>query len=333
MKKLLLKKILKRKKATRIMTKKISEVLEGAKKVAISGHIRPDGDCIGSCLGLYNYICDNFKDIEATVFLENTGSGFEYLNGYESIKHEPTEDIYDLYISLDTSAIDRVGVIGQWYNHEHKTVCIDHHISNLGICKENYIEGGKSSCCEVLYDMFEMDKISKNTAEALYTGIVHDTGVFKYSSTTEATMVAAGRLMSKGIDQQRIIDNGFYAKSYKQNQILGRALLESILVLDGKCIFSAISKANMDFYGVESHELGGIVEQLRLTEGVECAIFIYEIAPLQYKVSLRSKEYIDVNEVAGYFGGGGHIRAAGCTMQGTTYDVINNIIRQIEKQL
>lgn len=318
------------------MLVKIENILNNVKKVAISGHVRPDGDCVGSCLGLYNYICDNFKDTECVVFLENSGNGLSYIKGFDNIKNSFDEeeiDTFDLFISLDTSDINRVGILSDVYKKKTNTVCIDHHISNTGFAGTNYIEPHMSSCAEVIFNMFDNDKISKETAEAIYTGIIHDTGVFKYEATSEATMIAAGKLISKGIDKTKIIDEGFYSKSYRQNQILGRALLESILVLDGKCIFSTISKTNMDFYGVEPYELGGIVEQLRLTEGVECAIFIYETKHLEYKVSLRSKNYVDVNEVAAYFGGGGHIRAAGCVMQGTAYDVINNIIRQVEKQI
>ena len=176
-------------------------------------------------------------------------------------------------------------------------------------------------------------KISKNTAEAIYTGIVHDTGVFKYSSTTEHTMIIAGKLLGRGLDSQKIIDQGFYEKSYIQNQILGRALLESMIVLNGQCILSYLTKKDLDFYGVMSQEMGGIVEQLRLTSGVECAIFLYEINSMEFKISLRSKTCVNVNEVAEYFGGGGHKRAAGCTIKGDVHDAINNILLRIDKQI
>jgi len=315
------------------MIVKINDILGTAKKVAITGHIRPDGDCVGSCLGLYNYIIDNYPDVEAQVFLENASDGFSYIRGFDTIKCQVTDEEYDLYIALDTSDVERVGVLSEAYKANNNTVSIDHHISNSKFAARNYVEGHMSSCAEVLYNMFDADKISKETAEALYTGIVHDTGVFKYEATSEATMTAAGKLISKGIDKMKIIDSGFYAKTYRQNQILGRALLESVMMLDGKCIYSVISQANMKFYGVETYELDGIVEQLRLTKGVECAVFLYETAPLTYKVSLRSKNYVDVNAVAGYFGGGGHVRAAGCTLSGTVHDVVNNIVREIEKQI
>jgi len=315
------------------MITKIDNLLHNVNKVAISGHVRPDGDCVGSCLGLYNYITDNYKDIEVRVFMEKTSQVFSYIRGFDKVENEIPTDEFDLFISLDTSDVERIGVIKNIYTESENTVCIDHHISNKGFATRNYIEGEMSSCCEVLYNMLDKEKISKETAEALYTGIIHDTGVFKYSSTTEETMKAAGFLVGKGIDKTKIIDDGFYAKTYNQNQIMGRALLESILILDGKCIFSVVTKDNMEFYGVEPHELGGIVEQLRLTEGVECAIFLYETSHMEYKVSLRSKDYVDVNAVASYFSGGGHIRAAGCTMRGTVHDVVNNIVREIEKQI
>ncbi len=90
---------------------------------------------------------------------------------------------------------------------------------------------------------------------------------------------------------------------------------------------------DMKFYGVTSKDLDGIVEQLRVTEGVECAIFLYETEPHIYKVSLRSSSDLDVAKIAAYFGGGGHVKAAGCTMSGSIYDVINNLSGHIEKQL
>ena len=118
-----------------------------------------------------------------------------------------------------------------------------------------------------------------------------------------------------------------------QNQILGRALLESILFMDGRCIVSAIDRKTMDFYNAKPGDLEGIVSQLRVTKGVECAIFMYQTGLQEYKVSLRSNGRVDVAKIASYFGGGGHVRAAGCTLQGTYYDCINNLSLHIEKQL
>ena len=110
-------------------------------------------------------------------------------------------------------------------------------------------------------------------------------------------------------------------------------MLESVLFLDGKCIFSVVRKQDMDFYGVEASDLDGIVDQLRVTDGVEVAIFLHETENHVYKVSMRSNNLVNVSQVAAYFGGGGHIRAAGCTMSGSVHDVINNLSALIEKQI
>ena len=140
-------------------------------------------------------------------------------------------------------------------------------------------------------------------------------------------------LQEKGIDVEKLVNKTFYEKTYHQNQVLGRALLESILFLDGKCIASAISMKDMEFYQVKPKHLDGIVSQLKMTKGVEVAIFMYELEPGVYKVSLRSVNQVDVGKVAQYFGGGGHRKAAGCTMPGTVHDVLNNLTRQLELQL
>ena len=310
---------------------KLSERIESVNSIAIAGHTRPDGDCVGSCMGLYNYLKENYPTKDVVVYLEDAGNGFAYINRIdEAIYKDDDEKQVDLFILLDTSDLSRIGVANKLFANAKTTICIDHHISNPGLAMENIIVPNASSTAEVLFDLLDEDKISKETAEAIYTGIIHDSGVFKYASTSEHTMNIAGKLMSKGIDFQTIIDDGFYAKTYAQNQILGSALLESVRFFDGKCIFSVVTEREMEFFGVTNKDLGGIVEQMRLTEGVECAIFLYEIEPLTYKVSLRSKKYLDVNKVAGYFGGGGHVRAAGCICKGTTHDVINNLAERIE---
>lgn len=311
---------------------KIHDKLVNVNKLAIAGHVRPDGDCVGSCMGLYNYIVENYKNIETHVYMERPNDSLSYIANIDKIEEEVKDDSFDLFIIIDVSDKERIGVAKEAFEKTNNTLCIDHHISNTGIAMENVIVPTASSASEVLYELLDDDKISKNTAECLYTGIIHDSGVFKYPSTSQKTMNIAGNLITRGFDFQKIIDEGFYSKSYVQNQILGRALLESILFLDGKCIFSAITKENMEFYGVTPKELGGIVEQLRLTAGVECAILIYEIGELEYKVSMRSVKFIDCNEVVGHFGGGGHVRAAGCIMKGTVHDVINNLSEYIEAQ-
>lgn len=310
----------------------LSDILKDVKSVGITGHIRPDGDCTGSVLALYNYIVENMPETDVDLYLEQPGSEFYYLKNIDKIKNTPEDKKYDVFFVLDCSSLDRIEPFISCFNNASKTVCIDHHVSNTGFTDLSKIEPQASSACEVLYGTMDADKISRNVAECIYTGIIHDTGVFKYSCTSKKTMEIAGEMMEKGIDYSDIIDNTFYKKTYVQNQILGRALLESVLFYDGKCIFTTFTMDEMEFYGVTGRELGGIVEQLRLTDGVEVAIFLYQTGEEEYKVSLRSKKKIDVAAIATQFGGGGHVRAAGYTAKGSVYQIINSIGELIEKQ-
>lgn len=308
--------------------------LKDVKNVAILGHVRPDGDCVGSCLAVYNYLEENCTEIDAVVYLEKPSVKFAYLKYIDRIVSDfGTDQSYDLCICLDSSDTLRFGEAVKYLNAAKKSLCVDHHITNTGYGTENVVKGEASSTCEVLFGLLDENKISKAVAECIYTGIIHDTGVFKYDCTSAKTMEIAGKMMEKGINYSSIIDDSFYRKTYIQNQILGRALLESITFHGGRCIFSAISKKDMDFYGVGSGDMDGIIDQLRITEGVECAIFMYETACREYKVSLRSTTDLDVSKIAVYFGGGGHKKAAGCTMTGNIHDVINNLSDQISRQL
>ena len=313
---------------------KITNELTGIKTVAIAGHVRPDGDCVGSCMGLYLYLKENHPELSVEVYLEQPGENFSYIRSFEEIKTVyPQGKVYDLFIALDVSDKNRIGVAMEGYETAKKRICIDHHISNRGLGDVNEIRPAASSTCEVLYTLLEENQVSEAVAEAVYTGIVHDTGVFQYSCTSPETMRIAAKLMEKGIPFSDIIDHSFYEKTYVQNQILGRCLMESILIMNGRCIIGVVKKKMMDFYHVEPKDLDGIVQQLRVTKGVEVAIFIYEVKPQEFKVSLRSTGKVNVNEVASYFGGGGHVLAAGCTFHGSVYDVINNLLEVIEKQL
>ena len=315
---------------------KIDELLTDVKTVAISGHIRPDGDCVGSVMALYLYIKKNMPELEVKVFLEKPSEVFSCIQGVDEIDSQmESNQIFDIFFVLDTVA-DRIGAAYSIYENAKLKVNIDHHISNPGSGEINILVPHGSSTSEVVYQNIDPQKLDQEIAKAIYMGIAHDTGVFKYSNTTPETLRTVAYLMEYGFDFSQLIDQTFYEKTYHQNQIMGRAMLESIRFMDGKCVVSTVTKKMMDFYGVGPGDLDGIINQLRIIKDVECAIFLYQVGEMEYKVSLRSNRYVNVSEIASYFGGGGHIRAAGCTMKGTPHDVINNlssrIILQIEKE-
>lgn len=304
-----------------------------AKRIGISGHIRPDGDCVGACLSMRMYLQKCLPHAQVKVFLEKPADIFRELKGFDEIDSVfGEEEAFDVFIVLDCGE-DRLGDAHKYFKAAGKTINIDHHITNKGCCDLNHIVPEVGSVCEVLYDLMEEEKLDRDLAMALYVGIIHDTGIFQYSNTTSATMEKGAKLISYGFDFPRLIQETFYQKTYIQSNIMGRALLESIRFMDGRCIVSCIDRKAMQFYDAEPKDLDGIVNQLRNIGGIDCAIFMYQTDVLEYKVSLRTSEKVNAAEVAAFFGGGGHARAAGCTMRGTFHDCVNNLSLHIERQL
>lgn len=308
--------------------------LAEADTVAVSGHIRPDGDCVGSCLATYNYIKTYFPHISVDLYLEPIPNIFKFMNRSEEIIHNfSIEKTYDLCIVQDCGDVTRLGDAAHFFETAGKTICIDHHISNQNFADENYIFPEASSTSELIFELLPKERLTKEIAECIYTGIVHDTGVFQYSCTSKKTMETAGVLMECGIDYSRIIDETFYTKTYNQNRILGLALLKSKLHLGGKCISSVITEEEMKEYDVLPKHLDGIVSQLRVTKDVEVAVFLYETGDGVFKISTRSVDYVDVSLIAVKYNGGGHKRAAGFSMEGNSDEIVAAIVAEVEKQL
>lgn len=315
------------------MTLDLIKECEGAARIGISGHVRPDGDCVGAVLGLQMYLKKCLPETEIKVFLEQPAEIFRELKGFgEIVSDFPEEEAFDVFFVLDTVP-ERIGEAVKYFEAAKKTINIDHHISNVGKGDVNYIRPQIGSTCELIYDLVEPDRLDKEMAMAIYTGMIHDTGIFQYSNTSPETLKKGANLISYGFDFPKLILETFYQRTYVQSQIMGRALMESIRFMDNRCIVSSVDRKTMEFYEATPKDLDGIVNQLRNIKGIECAIFMYQTDTLEYKVSMRSSERVDVSVVAAYFGGGGHARAAGCTMRGTFYDCVNNLSLHIAEQL
>ena len=312
----------------------LTDALNGKKNVVILGHVNPDGDCVGSCLGMYNYLTENFEDLDVTVYLHTLSKKFEYIKGYTDVctEFDPNQK-YDLCITLDASDVKRLGDFAPYLETAEYSLCIDHHVTNAGMANVNVVDADASSCCEVLYGLLESQKISKEVAKCLYTGIIHDTGVFKYSNTSRKTMEIVGRLIEFGIDFPRIIDESFFMKSYGQSKLHGCALLNSKRIMDDRCIYTVVTQEQLKEFGCTVKATDGIVDQLRVIDGVEVVILLYETGnPSEYKVSLRTNSEVDLARIAAVFGGGGHVKAAGCTVTGTVEKILDGVKEQIEIQ-
>lgn len=313
--------------------KRLEEVLEGVKTLLITGHVRPDGDCVGSCLAVKNYVERVCPEVRVTVCLEPFSKDFAFLKGAEQVVKEVSGP-FDLALSLDASSRDRLCEgVSEAFDSAVRRVCIDHHVTNTGYADESHVEAEASSTCEVLFGLMDESVLTREVAECLYLGMVHDTGVFKHSNTKERTMAAAGRLISLGARPDQIIDETFYKKTFLQNRALGKALCRAELFLQGKVIGSYLTRKDMEAIGVSSRDLDGIIDQLRVTEGTECAVFLYELEPGVFKASLRANGSVDVSRAAFSFGGGGHVKAAGCQLSGTPEEVLSKLLTELSKQL
>lgn len=321
------------------MSNLLLEKIEKAGSIAITGHIRPDGDCTGSSLALYNYIKENYQDKKVKVYLETPTNKFAYMSGYNeiddsivniSLDEEIDIPTYDLCICLDAADDKRLEGNLRLVLKSKDSICVDHHISHKKYTKDLFLDAGASSTCEVLSSLLDIDKVSKTVASCLYTGLVHDTGVFKYSCTSLETMNLAGKLMEKGVEFNKIIDDSFFARDFLANKVLARALLDANLYFDNKLILSYTTKETLDEYGVSIKSLDGVIDELRNTIGIEVAIYLYQTGENEYKASLRSKNYVDVSSICVELGGGGHIRAAGCSLKGNLEDIIKLLLSKLE---
>ena len=312
----------------------VINVLKDANSIGITGHIRPDGDCVGSTMAMYMYLTKSFPEKRIDLFLETIPETYSVINRLDEVctDFETDVDSYDAFMVIDCDST-RVGQAQPIYENAKLKINIDHHISNEGCGDINYIVPTASAASELVYDLIGEDGLDDDIALALYLGIIHDCGVFQYSNTSPKTLKVAAKLIEYNFDFSKIIEETFYQKTYKQNLLLGKAVKESTLLLDGHAIYSVVSKETMDEYNAKSSDLDGIVNQLRNTKGVDCAIFMYELAEGGYKISMRSNEKVNVSVIAKQFGGGGHVKAAGVTIDGTAEEIVSKLSELISEQL
>lgn len=312
----------------------VVNVLKDANSIGITGHIRPDGDCVGSTMAMYMYLTKSFPKKRIDIFLEPIPEAYSLIKRLDEVRTDFVTDVdkYDAFLVIDCDN-SRIGQAQSFFENATLKINIDHHISNEGCGDLNYIIPTASAASELVYYLIGEEGLDNDIALALYLGIIHDCGVFQYSNTTPKTLKVAAKLIEYDFDFSKIIEETFYQKTYMQNLLLGKAVNESKLILDGHVIYSIVSKAVMDEFHAKSSDMDGIVNQLRNTKGVDCAIFMYELNEGGYKISMRSNEKVNVSVIAKQFGGGGHVKAAGVTMDGTAEEIVSKLSDLISKQL
>lgn len=312
---------------------------EGAQSIGITGHINPDGDCVGSVMALWQFLSKVYPEAQIDVMIEKPMDVFNCIKGVSGIVTDYSGDtVYDVMFVVD-SVPDRCGEAVRYIETAKKVINIDHHVSNQGGCDVDYIVPGVSSAAEVVYELIAQKEdykklIDSDIAQSLYIGIIHDCGVMQYSNTSPKTLRIVADLIEFGFDFSKIINETFYEKTQVQSKLLGEALMYSYTLMNGRVMVSVTDMETLRKYGADKKDLSGIVNQLLMVRGVDVAVYIYEVGENAYKVSMRScTDDIDLAKVSSHFGGGGHVRAAGCNLEGTSEEVLQKIMEQLALQM
>ncbi len=309
----------------------IKEEIDKAKSIIIVTHENPDGDAIGSTLGFMHGLKKIEKDVD--VFVPIINKMYDFMPGYDLIKKEIPEDKeYDLCISLDSSDLERLGEGRAIFEKASNTIVIDHHITNQNFGDINYVNAVASSTCQnIIVVLAAMGiAINKEMAMCIYSGMLTDTGGFRYNVQPE-TFEFAGMLLETGIDIAKIYKNLFDVTTLARTKLLGRAIERLELLEEGKIACTYISQKDIEEFENEEGDHENIVNYGRNIEGVEVSIFLRE-ADGYFKVSLRSNEYVDVSRIAAKFAGGGHIRAAGFELNMSLEQAKDTVISEIKSQ-
>ena len=315
------------------MEQEILNLINNSSRVLIITHVNPDGDTLGSASALKSYIgerADILIQISDNFQFPNTYSFLPYLNQSKNLS--TVENIYDLVIAVDVASIDRIIENAKdIFTNAKNTIVIDHHKTNSGFGKVNYIIGGLSSTAEVLSILFSKlnIEITEEMAIGLYAGLLTDTGCFKYESTTPKTFELAAKLSKTGINTCDIAELCYTNKP--KNMILFQNYLVSSakFCLDDKIAYTLITSDIIERFSAKDEYTEGICETLRSVQNVEIA-FVLKETDVGIKVSIRTKEK-DATKITNVFGGGGHKRAAGCTIKAKINSALEQLLQQAKK--
>jgi phosphoesterase RecJ-like protein len=281
----------------------------------ISGHVNPDGDAIGSCLAMAQALQKLGKKV--CVMLEPFNEKSQVIPGQNLIRRDCPMPEAHAFICLDCGNYERLGGSAAVMRKAAVTICVDHHIStDPAFAQYSLVCPDASSTCELVYYLLEpMVEIDRDIASAIYAGILTDTGGFRHSSTSADTMYIIGDLLKRDVPFTDIYNEMLRRHTLAETMVMRRALANLRVAVDGRVAYTTLSHEEMLQIGASQSDTDGIAEYLLNIRGVEASAFLYERADSDIKVSLRSA-VADISRVAVNFGGGGHLRAAGCSFTG-----------------
>lgn len=292
--------------------------------IVILTHKHPDGDTLGAAFGLYYAFIENGKSacvINADSFPEK----FSYF--YPSSMKVSDGQII---VAVDIADAQLLGGSLEAYR-EKVDLCIDHHRINRLSSKRKFVDEHASSTCEIVFELLQYwgITVSQRAADALYTGICTDTGCFRYSNTTAASLRVAAKLMDCGARAEEINRTMFEIKSFARLSLERIVLDEMKFYYENRCCLVTVTNAMMLQAKADESTFDGIPAMTRMVEGVQIGVTIREKDSMHYKISFRTSQEVDASALAACFNGGGHVRAAGCTMEGTLEEVHDRLLDEI----
>ncbi len=316
--------------------KEIQNLLFSGKNIAVSAHTSPDGDAIGASCALAMAI--NETGGNAKVFIEKYSDTFDVIPVNNVVEHSIADFKPDIYVAVDCGDIQRLGEFTEIYNNTPVRINIDHHKSNTYFGMYNYVDDKSSSSSEIIYliirDLFNKFSNPDDIAACIYSGIVFDTGGFRHTSTKPQTLLFASELIKYNFNFNKIYNTIFNTRKYGEAKAMGKALCNMENSSNGRVVYSYLLEGDIAQCKTTSDGLSEIVNYLKGISGCEAAVFVYEKSKGVFKVSMRSDDKVDVALIAVKFGGGGHAKAAGCTIENQDVEtILKNIICEIEKSL
>ncbi|MGN0805975.1 MAG: bifunctional oligoribonuclease/PAP phosphatase NrnA [Candidatus Coproplasma sp.] len=314
----------------------IAAVLKGATSVAVACHVRPDGDALGSGFGLCKALQNAGK--KAYMLLEEAPPRrltiLPCMDEYFLQLPVPLNEI-DLFVTVDSAELNRIGGFEMTYmQFKGKTLNIDHHISNQGFAKYNYVLPESTATCEILPSVLQAAgfEITKEIADLLALGLLTDSGNFSHKDVSSTTYRVAALLKDCGANLYEIGYKMFNCQSKARAMLYRRVLNSMRFALEDKLVFLTVTQKDFEETGTDKSQTEGFVDYPLSIDGVEVSVSVMEVKKNQYKVSLRSRR-VDVNAVAARFGGGGHILASGCMLCCEYEEVIDRITHAVYQQL
>ena len=296
---------------------KIIQKINNSKNIALFAHTNADPDALGSLGAMYFALKKIGK--QCTIFLNEKPSWkFDFLSLQP--KYEFDGQDYDLFLSVDVSTSNRLGIFEEEFLKHQNTVAIDHHMSRTSFATLEFVDD-QSSNCDILFDLFEkmQIEIDQNIANALYLGIVGDTGGFMFSNTTPQTHIHASKLVGYGADFNKINQLLFMTRDYEEVVLMQR-VISRMEIFDNVAI-SYVTEKDKKELQIQNLNSSDLVNVIKSIKGIEIAALIKQIKGKNYSISLRSSENFDVASFASKFGGGGHIRASGMVLVGSLAQV------------